>query len=287
MQAAALAHGVSFCLLLGFFALLAAASLSSQLKTVILLGLTQWNPASTERINNLITQTAIAWQPLHYWLLLAFSGVLALGLWLKVVGVAQRIIQTAGQSASYSPISIQQRLGTLLLALTSGLLLILAYGLVFAALPDRTDTAIAPATIWIVGQRFFIQGLRWSLALSTVSLMVGLFYRFSFKATAHPQPILPGTVLTTLFWSLPSVLLKVQVSAWQNHHWLYSLFSTITIILIALYLNTIGLLLGGQFNVLVGHHFSGVRSRSQHRVSPPPPPSFDSFTIQRRSDKTL
>ncbi|MEO0987136.1 MAG: hypothetical protein AAFY20_16515, partial [Cyanobacteria bacterium J06639_14] len=109
-----------------------------------------------------------------------------------------------------------------------------------------------------------------------------LFYRASLKFSARTQPLLPGTILASVLWIILSILLKLQISALPNHHWLYGILSTTTLLLLGLYFNTMGLLTGGCFNLLLGYYLPKPRSRS---VGTPPPPSFESFTIQRRSDR--
>ena len=286
MRAVAIAYGLLFFLLLSGLALLAAASLSPEFQDLVMAGFNQWSPRSLETVSRLITQTATEWQPSHRWLLLSISSGLALGIWLKIVGSAQQMLQPPNPREPAPAISIRQRLSTVLLALVSALLTMLAYGLVFIALPTGIEGAIADAPIWNTGRHLMAQALRWSLALSTMSLMFGVFYRGSLRFAANSQPILPGTMLATLMWAALSVLLKVHVSSWPNHHWLYSVISTVTLLLLTLYCSTCGLLLGGRFSLLMNVHFPDLRSRSQ-TVAIPPPPSFESFTIHRGSDKRL
>ena len=287
MRAAAIAYGIAFCILLSFLALLAGASLSADVKTAIIATLTQWDLINPEVIGNLITQTATEWKASHRWVLLVTTSVIGMSLWLKIVGMAQQILRITSTRDAFATISIRQRLSTTLLALVSALLLLLAHGFVFVTLPNGFSEAIADATVWNTGKRLIIQGLRWSLAFSTVSLMFGLFYRASLQFSARTQPLLPGALMATILWSALSILFKTHLSTVSNHHWLYGAFSTITLLMLGLYLNAMGLLVGGCFNTVLSHYLPKLRSRTQYLGTPPPPPSFESFTIQRRIDRHL
>ena len=286
MRGAAIAYGTAGCLLLSFFALLAGASLSPPVETALLAALARWDLINTESIGNLITQTTAGWEASHRWALLVASTILVSSLWLKLVGTAQRILSRIGAREALSPISIRQRLTTALLALVSALLLLLAYSFVFASLPSGISEAIAETNVWNVGKRLIIQGLRWSLAFSTVSLMVGLFYRASLNFSVREQPpLLPGTVMATALWTVVSVLLKMHLNAISNHHWLYGVCSTLALLMLGIYLNAIGLLIGGCFNTLLSYYLPQARSQPHYWGTPSPPPSFESFTIQRRKDQ--
>lgn len=285
MRAAAIAYGLSICLVLSFLALVAAVSLFPDLKTVAVALLTQWSPNSVETISNLVAQVTTEWETSYRWLLMLVSSGLVMGLWLGGVGAAQQIIRAPGYPES-AAISVRQRLNTLLLALVSALLLALAYGLVFTTLPNEGDAGATHSAAWNLVRHLLTEGLRWSLTISTISLMFGLFYRSSTRSAASSLPMLPGAALATVIWAILSILLKMHVSSLHNYHWLYGVFSTIALLQLGGYFGIVGLLLGGHFNALMKHYFPHRSSRPQTAATPLPPPSFESFTIQRRSDQS-
>lgn len=280
MKGAAIAYGVACCLFLSFFVLLAAASLGTAVEGLLLKIMTQWLPVSTETIRSLVAQTAADWQASHKWWLLVISGGIGLGLWLKVIGSLQQVIRSDGDLASHLVPSLRQRTITVLVALSSAGLLLVACGFLSIALPTAMGDAIATPTVMNWFKRLLVNALRWSLALSTIALTFGLLYRASQKPSAQAVPILPGTLFATAFWIATCIVLRVHIGSLANQHWLYSLFSTVILCLFGLYLCILGLLLGGQYNKLIQQYYPQMRSRQVN--IPPPPPAFDSFTIERR-----
>ena len=276
-KGAAISYGIACSLLLGFLALVMAAALKPAFQSAFSTGLTLWLPTWAEPIISLINQIIAEWSLFHRWLLVSVSGGLATGIWLKVVGFSQHIIRSDGDLASHLVPSIRQRFITVLVALVSVSLTLLSIGFVLMTLPNSGDSEIA-ATPLIFGQRLFTQTLRWCLALSTITLVFGLLYRCSQKSSARATPVLPGTVLATLFWLLTGVIFKSHLASLANQHWLWSMCSTLVLSFLGLYLCILGLLLGGQYNKLIHRYFPGFRQSSNQ----PPPPSFESFTIQKR-----
>ncbi|MDB9529490.1 YhjD/YihY/BrkB family envelope integrity protein [Oscillatoria sp. CS-180] len=280
MRGAAIAYGMACCLFLSFFVVLAMASLGSSAETFLLKVITQWLPASPETIRNLVSQTASKWTTSHRWWLLVISGGLGIGLWLKVIGSLQQVIRSDGDLASHLVPSFRQRTLTVLVAVIVAGLLLLAIGFISMTLPEGIKSAIAAPTAMNWVKRLLVHALRWSLALSTIALMFGLLYRASQKPSAAPVPVLPGTLFTTALWLMACIGLKIHIGSLADQHWLYGLFSTVLFCLVGLYCCVTGLLLGGQYNKLIQRYFPQLRSRQVN--IPPPPPAFESFTIERR-----
>ena len=284
MRSAAIAYGMLLCLLLSGVALLASASLSLDVQTALIEGLVKWSPMGGDTLNAAVDQMAVDWQLSHrFWLLLLSAGC-ACGLWLKLVGTIQQTLRITGQRDGWVAISLRQRLSTVLLASIGAVLLGLAYGIVFVALPVGVEAAIADPTVWNLGKNLILQGLRWSLAFSTMALLLGLLYRMSLQFPAQSQPLLPGAMIATGCWTVLSIALKVHVSTLPNHHWLYGILSTVALVLVSLYVSMVGLLMGGCFNLLLSYYLPQPKPRSRF-LGAPPPPSFDSFTIERRTNR--
>ncbi|MGF1520940.1 MAG: YhjD/YihY/BrkB family envelope integrity protein [Leptolyngbyaceae cyanobacterium] len=284
MRSATIAYGMLLCFLVGCVALVAIASLSPEVQTALIARLVQWSPIQVDALNALITEMAADWQLAHRFWLLLLSAAAALGLWLKLVGAIQQILRITGQRDGWVAISLRQRLNTILLAGIGAGLLGLAYGIVFITLPEGIETAIAEATVWNLGKRLILEGLRWSLACSTIALLFGLLYRASLRFPARSQPLLPGAIMATGLWAVLSVVLKTHVGTLANHHWLYGFLSTSILVLVGLYVSLVGLLMAGCFNLLLSYYLPQPKARSQF-LGTPPPPSFDSFTIERRTNR--
>lgn len=279
IKGAAIAYGISCALLLGFLALVAAATLKPAVQTSLLTGLTVWLPQWAETLTTLTDQIQSEWPLSHRWLLLISSGSLGLSIWLKVTGLTQQIIRSDGDLASHLVPTMRQRLITVLVAIASAGLTLLAIGFVLVTLPHSGAGAIAKTPLEF-GQQFFMQTLRWCLALSTIALVFGLLNRSSQKSSARAMPILPGTIFATLLWLMTSIVFKVHLASLAEQHWLWQVCSTLSIGLLGLYICTLGLLLGGQYNKLIHRYLP--RSRSRQPNAQPSPPSFESFTIQKR-----
>ena len=277
-KGAAIAYGIACCLLFGGLAVLAAATLNESVSLFITVGLNQWLPDLAPTVTTLMMQTQTAWQLWHLWGLLLVTASLGLSLWLKVVGLAQQIIRSDGDLASHLVPSMRQRLTTVLVAGMSAGLTLLALGCVLMAMPVSLQGATESPLFNLV-QHVFAQVLRWCLAASTMALVFGLLYRTSQKSSARATPILPGTVFATGLWLLTASLFRLQLGSLMNHHWLYSMMSVVLLSQLGLYCCTMGLLLGGQYNKLVHRYFP--QSRSRQAAAQAPPPSFDSFTIQK------
>lgn len=280
MKSAAIAYGAASSLLLAVLAILGATSLRGDLKIALLSGLTQWFPEAAPTMTALIDQTIAEWGAWHRWCLFLLTSGLGVGIWLKVVGTVQQMVRSDGDLASHLIPSLRQRLITVMVAIATAGLGTLALSFVLTTVPNLTDEAIAATAVVSFGQQLLIRGLRWSLALSTMALLFGLLYRASQKPTTKLLPILPGTIFATLFWWVTSALMKLHIQMLNEQHWLYSVCSTVLLSLLGLYLCAMGLLLGGQYNKLMHRYFPQPRSR--RAANRPPPPSFDSFKIQKR-----
>jgi len=279
LKGAAIAYGITSCLLISSFMVVAAASLWPAIAQGVTGSLQRWLPELSAPLAAIATEMSTEWRLDHRWWLFLISTAFSLGLWLKVVGLSQQIIRSDGDLASHLIPTLRQRLITALVAAVTAALTLLAVGVVLFTLPEGLQTS---AEVSIVGllRHLLAQALRWSLAASTIALCYGLLYRSSQKSSARALPVLPGTVFATVLWLLVSGLFKRHLNTLADHHWLFSAGSTLTLGLVGLYICTLGLLLGGQYNKLVNRYFPVVRSPSPQ--TPQPPPSFDSFTIQKR-----
>ncbi|MGD1860522.1 MAG: YhjD/YihY/BrkB family envelope integrity protein [Leptolyngbyaceae cyanobacterium] len=278
MKGAAIAYGIVCCLLISGFMAIAAASLWSPIAALLNSHLEQWLPATAVPLQAVIGEMKIEWQLGHRWWLFFVCASLALGLWLKVVGLSQQIIRSDGDLASHLIPTLQQRSLTALMAIVTAALTLLAVAVVLPALPESLQRSAEVSVVGLI-RRLFVQGVRWSFAASTIALGYGLLYRSSQKSSARSTPVLPGTIFATLLWLLTSLILKQHLGTLANDHWLFSAGSMLVLGLLGLYVCTLGLLLGGQYNKLLNRHFP---QRSPQSGAQAAPPSFESFTIPKR-----
>ena len=282
VKGAAIAYGTLCCFLLGSFMVIAAASLWPSVAQLVTDLLTWWMPTVVVPLQAVIAEMAAEWQLNHRWWLFLISGGASLAVWCKVVGLTQQIIRSDGDLASHLIPTLSQRATTGLVAIATAALTLLTVGVLLIALPEGVQQSAEVSVLGLIRQ-LLAQILRWSLAASTIALSYGLLYRSSQKPTARSTPVLPGTAFATGLWLVTSMALKHHLETLVNHHWLFSTASTLTLGLIGLYICTLGLLLGGQYNKLVNRYFP--QSRSTQSATQGAPPTFESFEIQRRSHR--
>jgi uncharacterized BrkB/YihY/UPF0761 family membrane protein len=280
MKGAAIAYGTALALFLGLLTLLAIGGLRPTLQAPVLASLTVWFPTWATPIGSLMQAMTAEWSGWQRWLLLIVGATAGTALWLKVTGLTQQIVRSDGDLASHLVPTLRQRLVTGVVAIASAALTVLAIGLVLMHLPEKTGGELVEPALLSFGQRLLVQVLRWGLASSTIALVFGLLYRSSQKSSAKTLPILPGTLFATGLWLVTGIVFKGHLSSLANQHWLWSVCSTLTLALVGLYLSTLGLLLGGQYNKLIHRYYPVARSRKV--VPTTPPPSFESFTIHKR-----
>jgi len=128
-------------------------------------------------------------------------------------------------------------------------------------------------TIW--------QVVRWPVALSAVGLALGIFYRLSPQRWQRGAPLWPGVGLSLLLGGLGVASGIVLLEQIDQQNLTYGIVLQVALILVGL----LGLVLlipfGAQFNVsLVNQNQVSMPSDGPQR-STAPPPSFDSFKINR------
>jgi hypothetical protein len=277
MKGAAIAYGTAFSSLVGGWAMVALLTLKPPLQEPVLSGMEMGLTAGIPTLTNLITELATL-PTLHRWGWLIGGGLVSSGIWLKVIGLTQQIIRSDGDMASHLIPTLKHRLITIGMAIVYASLSLLAMGLILSTLPDLSVGA--PPSFVTTSQQILMQGLRWGFAVSTMALATGMLYRSSQKSSAQALPILPGTFMATLVWLITWMALKEQFTGLGPQHWLWQLGTVLICGGIGLYATTLGVLLGGQYNKLIAHYVPP-SPRSSRNAGSPPPPSFESFTIQK------
>jgi uncharacterized BrkB/YihY/UPF0761 family membrane protein len=130
------------------------------------------------------------------------------------------------------------------------------------------------ATVWNL--------LRWPLTLTMVGLGLGLFYRLSPQRWQRGAPIWPGVGLGLALGGM-----GLGLGGWGIHQitaqaLAFGLLLVVAIAMVTLLWLALSIALGAQFNVsLVNLHQVSMPAVLNRSLTTAPPPSFDSFKINR------
>ncbi len=112
---------------------------------------------------------------------------------------------------------------------------------------------------WIayhVGHEFgpYIVGLwtasRWILAALTSIAVIGLIYHYGVPRTQPWHRVLPGAALATVMWFVSTILFGVYLLHFDNYDVIYVSVATAIALLIWLYIVSMVVLIGAEFNAL-------------------------------------
>ena len=90
------------------------------------------------------------------------------------------------------------------------------------------------------------------MALSIVTLTLGFIYRYGTSYWRKETPIMPGALLAAILWIILSALLRLYVAHFGHYNQAYGAIGAVVILLLWLYLSAFAMLLGSQFNMVVG-----------------------------------
>ncbi len=93
--------------------------------------------------------------------------------------------------------------------------------------------------------------LSFPVALGIVAIAFAFIYRFG---TSHRQAqdlIMPGAILAAISWALVSGAFRLYVSHFGQYHKIYGAVGVVIVLMLWLYLSSLVMLLGDQFNVIV------------------------------------
>jgi len=99
--------------------------------------------------------------------------------------------------------------------------------------------------------------LRWLLAFGIVAIAFAFIYRFGPSRWHKGTPILPGAILSAIFWAVLSGLFRLYVSQFGTYNKAYGAVGAVIVLLLWLYLTSLVLLMGNQLNHTIGeamHH---------------------------------
>ena len=201
-------------------------------------------------------------------------GLLGLGAWLCLVAGSQKLMQLV--AAAYGAGHTQPgNWRTRLLPWGVTLLGLVLAGLVLSLTGAATGPQPGPMTpLWRLG--------RWAIALASVALGLAAVYRLAPRRWVPGLPLWPGVRLGLLL-GIVGLGLRYWGLTWLASQALaYGLLLSLGLNLGALYGLILLVPVGAQVNLSTLRH-RGAVSRPWGMPSPPAPPSFESFKINRRN----
>jgi membrane protein len=145
---------------------------------------------------------------------------------------------------------VEERLIAFLLVILAGV------PLVFASMLLVFGNQIEAWIMYRVGHELgpYILGLwtmlRWILATLTSIAVIGLIFHHGVPRTQPWHRVLPGAVLATVLWFVSTVLFGIYLRRFANYSAIYGSVATAIALLIWLYIVSIVVLIGAEFNAL-------------------------------------
>jgi membrane protein len=145
---------------------------------------------------------------------------------------------------------VKERLIALLLVLLAGL------PMAFASFLVAFGNQIERWTSYHSGHELtpYILGLwtavRWIIAALTSVAVIGLVYHHGVPRTQPWHRVLPGSALATVLWFVSTVVFGVYLRRYANYDVIYGSVGTAIALLIWLYLVSMVVLIGAEFNAL-------------------------------------
>lgn len=191
----------------------------------------------TERIAELVAadRTTLGW-----------TGLLSIGvaLWSSRAGIAALII---GLNAVYGE---HNRSGLRHILVAFGLTAVM----ICLALACFAALVVAPIVLSFLPLGFMAsivaETLRWTVAIGTVMLGLGLLYRYApnRRGVARPAWITPGAVAATILWALATWAFTLYLQNFANYNKIYGSLGAVMVLLLWLYLSAFVCLLGAALN---------------------------------------
>ncbi|MGA2902938.1 MAG: YihY/virulence factor BrkB family protein [Candidatus Korobacteraceae bacterium] len=145
---------------------------------------------------------------------------------------------------------VKERLIAFLLVILAGV------PLVFASFLLVFGNQIEQWIVYRVGHELgpYILGLwtalRWIIATLTSIAVLGLIYHHGVPRTQPWHRVLPGSVLATVLWFVSTVIFGIYLRRFGNYDVIYGSVATAIALLIWLYLVSMVILIGAEFNAV-------------------------------------
>jgi len=145
---------------------------------------------------------------------------------------------------------VTERLISFLLVIMAGV------PLVFASFLLVFGNQIEMWLVYRAGHEFgpYILGLwtalRWIIATLTSIAVIGLIYHHGVPRTQPWHRVLPGSVLATVLWFVSTIIFGVYLRRFANYNVIYGSVATAIALLIWMYLVSMVILIGAEFNAV-------------------------------------
>ncbi|WP_079474424.1 YihY/virulence factor BrkB family protein [Marinococcus halophilus] len=136
------------------------------------------------------------------------------------------------------------------IALTLGMIIALAAALILPIFGNLIINFIN-ATVSLPPQTALLfQILRWVVALTVMSAVLLVLYRFAPNKTLKWKEILPGAITAAVLWQLISLAFSFYVSNFGNYSATYGSLGGIIILMLWFFLTGLILMIGAELNVI-------------------------------------
>ncbi len=145
---------------------------------------------------------------------------------------------------------VKERMIAFLLVVLAGIPMVFAsFLLVFGAQIEATFVNAVGHELgpYILG---LWTALRWIIATLTSIAVIGLIYHHGVPRTQPWHRVLPGALLATVLWFVSTVVFGVYLRRFGNYDVIYGSVATAIAILIWLYIVSMVVLIGAEFNAL-------------------------------------
>lgn len=112
-----------------------------------------------------------------------------------------------------------------------------------------------------------IHNLRWVVILSLFFLTISFIYRYAPAVHKRWKLINPGSILATFLMIIFTAGFSYYVSNFSNYNELYGSISTVLILMLLIYFNSLVLLIGFELNVSISSLKHTVDERMRHQAS--------------------
>jgi membrane protein len=92
--------------------------------------------------------------------------------------------------------------------------------------------------------------LRWIIATLTSIAVIGLIYHHGVPRTQPWHRVLPGSVLATVMWFVSTILFGLYLRIFANYNAIYGSVATAIALLVWMYLVSMVILIGAEFNAV-------------------------------------
>lgn len=92
---------------------------------------------------------------------------------------------------------------------------------------------------------------RWSIGALTSIVVIALIYHLAIPRTQPWQRVLPGAVMATILWFAATICFGWYVTNYANYAVIYGSLAAVIALLVWLYLVSIVMLIGAEFNALI------------------------------------